>query len=309
MKPQASGEVRPYDFSRPPRIPGDRLRALQNIHGLLASTLASWLTTRLREPVEVEVEAVDQESAQSLVAALPAPCSAYLLSLGSRGGATAVVEIPSDLAFLLSERSMGGSGPALVMDRPLTLLERMVVRMAVDRLVSRMDELWDAHLPLGLRVTGFESDPGMIRLGAGRVLSTHLRVRTDDLESRILVALPWDALEPFMVRRPDRPAPAVPPQSEERRRELRALHGSLRGARVLLQARVPAFPVAVGTLSRLSPGQVLMAGVSREGPLEVLLAGQHRFSAVPGRAGTALAVELTHPVEPEPEGSVRRPRT
>lgn len=310
MNPPAAEEVRPYDFTRPPRIPGDRMRAIQNIHGLLATTLASWLTTRLREPVEVEVEEVDQESAAALVATFPSPCNAYLLTLTARGGAPALVELPPDLAFMLAERSMGGTGPVLVLDRPLTPLERMVVRMAVDRLVSRLDELWEPHLPLGLAVTGFESDPGMVRLGGGggRVLSIRLRVRTAEMESRMRVALTWDALEPFMVRRPERPAPVVAPQSEERLRELRALHGSLRGARVLLQARVPAFPVSVERLGRLQPGEVLLSGVSPRGPLDVLLAGQHRFSAIPGRAGPALAVELTHAVAPESERSLRRYR-
>ncbi len=312
MTTPAPEGIRPWDFRRPSRIPGDRMRALGAIQGMLATTLSSWLTTRLREAVEVTAAGMEQESASAVTSGLPSPCNAYLLSLGARGGAPGLVAIPHDLAFLLAERSMGGTGPALVLDRPLTPLERRVVRLAVDRIVTRLEELWEPHLPLGLTLAGFESDPGMVRLGAagGRVLATRFQLRTAELESHLLVALSWEALDPFMTRRAEpRQLQLAAPPSEERVREMRALQGSLRGARVVLRARVPAFPVPVRTLSRLKPGEVLLSGTSSQGPLEILLGDQHRFAATPGRAGPALAVELTRPVEPDSDRATGRSRT
>lgn len=308
-RPDDAAEVQFYDFRRPSRISKDRKRSLSGMYGLMAKSLEGWLTGRIRDQATVEVESVEQLSFGEFTLALPSPCAAYVMTLGAQGGAQGVMDIGHDLAFLLVDRFLGGAAGNVVPDRSLTPIERMVVRIAADRVVMLLDDVWRDFVQLDLKITGFETIPEMLQVAAREepVLVANLRVGAAGVESAILLCLPFTALESFFTGGYDRKTSAIRGTPEERHLERLALEGTLRSSRILVQARLPEFRVPLRTLTRLRPGQILQSGLPSGSPLDVFLAGQKRFSASPGRVGRSLAVELRHAVDPEPEQDLRAP--
>src|SRR5437870_10928736 len=70
-------EVLPYSFARPPRVSKDRRATLDAIHARFALALQALLSSRLRTPIDVVVESVEQVTFAELVAALSSPCAAF----------------------------------------------------------------------------------------------------------------------------------------------------------------------------------------------------------------------------------------
>jgi flagellar motor switch protein FliM len=292
-------EAQYYDFRRPVRISKERKRSLAAMYGVLAKSLEGWITGRIRDQVTVEVESVEQLSFGEFTLALPSPCTSFVLTLGAQGDAQGVLEIGQELAYLLVDRFLGGAGDSIVLDRPLTPIERMVVRLAADRVVSQLDEIWRDYVQLDLAITGFESIPEMLQVAAREdpVLVANLRVNAAGVDSVILLCLPFTALETFFNGGSERRSALIRGTATERRLERQALEGYVRGATVLVQARLPGFTLPVHTLSRLQPGMILHSGLSPDSHLEVLVAGQPRFIGASGRVGRSLAVELKSTIE------------
>lgn len=297
--PADAPEVQFYDFRRPSRISKDRKRSLAAMYGVLAKAMEAWITGRIRDQATVEVESVEQLSFGEFTLALPSPCTSYILTLGAQGDVQGVMDVGQELAYLLVDRFMGGAGEPIVLDRPLTPIERMVVRLAADRVVAQVDEIWRDYVQLDLAITGFETIPEMIQVAAREdpVLVANLRVQASGVDSGILLCLPFAALESFFTGGSERRSASIRGTATERRQERQALEGYVRGASVLVQARLPGFTVPVRTLSTLQPGMILHSGLSPDTHLEVLVAGQPRFIGASGRLGRSLAVELRSTIE------------
>lgn len=292
-------DVQFYDFRRPSRISKDRKRSLAAMYGILAKSMEAWFTGRIRDQATVEVESVEQLSFGEFTLALPSPCTSYILTLGAQGDVQGVMDVGQELAYLLVDRFMGGAGEPIVLDRPLTPIERMVVRLAADRVVAQVDEIWRDYVQLDLAITGFETIPEMIQVAAREdpVLVANVRVQAAGVDSVILLCLPFAALESFFTGGSERRSASIRGTSSERKQERQALEGYVRGANVLVQARLPAFTVPVRTLGALQPGMILHSGLSPDSHLEVLVAGQPRFIGASGRVGRSLAVELRSTID------------
>jgi len=303
--PTRERPVRPYDFRHPPQISGDRRRSLTGMHDLVARRVEGWLAGRLREETVVEVDSVEQGSFGGFLSRLPSPCAAYILSLAAQGGTQGVLQMDLDLAFRLVERFLGGSGEAPpVPPRPLTPIERRVVRIAADRVAGTADEVWRDYLALELGVTGFESLPETLEAlpQEDPVLVGTFRVQVGPLRTHLRLCLPLLPLKPFFSGGRGRKGSVLHGSPDERKNEVAALAESVREARVLIQARLPEARVPVSVLSRLQEGNLVHLGLPTDVPLDVLVAGQKRFAGAPGRKGPALAVELLRPSPPVPPG-------
>src|SRR5690606_24107737 len=141
-------DVQVYDFRRPSRISKDRLRSLEAMYDLLAKSLENWLTTRLRAQVELNLLEVQQFSFGEFVMSLPTPCASFVFDIADSGGQQGVIDFGPEFSFFLVDRLLGGSGPTVVLDRALTPLERMMVRIAAERVASLISEIWRDHVRL-----------------------------------------------------------------------------------------------------------------------------------------------------------------
>jgi flagellar motor switch protein FliM len=302
-------EVQVYDFRRPARISKDRMRSLKAMYGLLAKSLESWITGRMRDQLELELQSVEQLSFGEFQLALPSPCSSYILDIQGTGR-QGVIDFGHEFAYFIVDRLFGGTGQHTVPSRTLSAIERMAVRIVADRVAFHLAEAWKDYVRLALEVSGFESIPEMLQVANREdpVLVANLSVGMGDMHSLMMLCLPFAAVEKFFTGTSAR-RPAQPEGSEsERARERTVLETTVRDAQVLVQARLPRFNVSFRDLLGLEPGSVLSTGLEPDSELEVIMAGQRRFRGLPGKIGRTLAVRVSEAVDPEPDDLIHPER-
>jgi flagellar motor switch protein FliM len=303
-------DVQVYDFKRPARISKDRKRSLEAIYTLLGKSFEGWLTSRTRDSLQFELLSVEEISFGEFMLALPSPCAAYVVDITNHPGTHAVVDFGLEFAYYLVDRMLGGSGEIVLMDRPLSAIERMVVRIVADRLTQQMSDAWRDYVPLDLSVNGFESIPEMLSVmnREDPVLVANMEVQVENISSICLICLPFGILERFFSGDSGRREVAVQGTPEERSTDRSHIEISVREARLNVSARLPTFNVPIKELVDLREGQVLHTGLAPDTALELLVSDQRRFVGSVGRIGQQLALRVEEPAEPEPEMSIHPSR-
>ncbi|HET8653999.1 MAG TPA: FliM/FliN family flagellar motor switch protein [Longimicrobiaceae bacterium] len=295
-------DVQLYDFRRPHRVSKERLRTLEAMYEQLVKTLEGWLIGRVRGQLELRLQSVEQFSFGEFILSLPTPCASYLVDIGDSGGQQGIIDFGQEFASFLVDRLFGGSGPPRVLDRALTPIERMAVRVVAERITALVEEAWKDHVPLSLDLAGFESIPEIL-LGANRddpVLVATVEVVSAGTSSLLIVCLPFVVLEKFFSSSRDQKVNrrAGPSLASDRG----VAEAVLRGTSVQLAARLPEFRLPMRELAALSVGGVLSTGIARDSELVVTLNGQPRFLATAGRIGRRLALQITADLHPEGAG-------
>ncbi len=299
----AADDLQVYDFRRPARISKDRKRSLQAMYGLLCKSLEGWLTGRVRDQIELELQSVEQLSFGEFMLALPSPCASYIVDVGGEYQNQGVIDFGHELAYFLVDRLLGGAGIPSFPDRGLSQLERLVVRVVAERISVQLGEAWKDYVELELGISGFESIPEMLQVANREdpVLVANIEVRIGDTSSLLLVCLPFQSLEKFFTGDTSRRTQTVVGTPEERAADRTRLESTLRTSRVSVSARLPEFSVPAHVLADLRPGMVLPTGLDPKAGLELFVANQRRFIGLPGRVGKTLAMRVTEPLDPEPD--------
>lgn len=303
---EKSQDLQVYDFRRPARISKDRKRSLMAMYGLLAKTIEGWLTGRVRDQVELDLQSVEQLTFGEFMLALPSPCASYIIDVGNTGH-QGVIDFGHEFGFFLVDRLLGGAGTHAVPERTLSPIERQVVRIVADRIALQLHEVWKDYVRLELDVTGFESIPEMLQVANREdpVLVANIGVSMGGLNSLLLLCLPFATLEKFFTGQSKRRSQTGHGTPEERAQDRIHIETSLRTSRLTVGARLPEFQMPLSTLLGLQPGTVLNTGIPHNAELDLFVAGQRRFVGAPGRVGKKLAVRVLDAVNPEPEDLIQ----
>ena len=298
---QRSGtaEVQVYDFRRPHRISKERLRTLVAMYERLVKSLESWLMGRARGHLEMRLQSVEQYSFGEFTLSLPTPCASYILDIHDSGGQQGIIDLGHDFAYFLVDRLFGGSGEPTIPNRGLTPLERMAIRGGVERIAALLSEVWQDYVQLDLTIGGFESIPDILRAvnREDPVLVANVEVSAGNMNSLILLCLPFSVLETFFSSGPNRSSDSVTGSERERAVNRIVTEKSLRATRVDVAARLAEFRLPMRELAALRVGGVLATGIPIDAELEVRVGTQPRFRAAPGRVGGRLAVRLLESLE------------
>jgi flagellar motor switch protein FliM len=301
-KRDPSEDVQVYDFRRPARISKDRKRSLLAMYRLLAKSIESWLTGRVRDQVEVELQSVEQLTFGEFMLALPSPCASYIMNVGDTDH-QGVIDFGHEFNFFLVDRLLGGAGTQVVPERALTPIERQIVRVVADRVAFQLSEVWKDYVKMDLEITGFESIPEMLQIANREdpVLVANIGVTMGDLNSLLLLCLPFSTLEKFFTGTSKRRSLTAEGTAEEREQDRAQIEDTLRTAQLTVGARLPSFDMPLSTLLALEPGNILGTGLPHDSGLDVFVAGQRRFVGTPGRVGKKLAVRVMDAVGTEPD--------
>jgi flagellar motor switch protein FliM len=296
-----STSPRNYDFLRPSRISKERLNSLAAVFSLITKGLESWFAGRIRGQISIELESLEPRTYGEFVQSLPTPCTAYLVGLGSESLGTALVEMGQDFSFFVVDRFQGGRGPIFIPDRSLTLVERALVQLVVDRISTQMKEAWRDHVGLDPRVIGFESVPEMIQVASPQdpVLVANLAVSIGDISSVILFCLPFSLIEKFFSDGSGRRRMMARGSAEERAQEEAWMVEHVTKASLPVSARLPTFRLPLGLIAEMKVGDIVSTGLPLDVELEVRVAGQPKWMANGGREGHNRALWITREIRPD----------
>jgi flagellar motor switch protein FliM len=304
------GDLQVYDFRRPARISKDRKRSLMAMYGLLTKSLEGWITGRVRDQITLELQSVEQLTFGEFMLALPSPCAAFVADVGDPAGRQGVIEFGGEFAYFLVDRLLGGAGIPSYPDRPLSQLERLVVRIVAERVGQQLGDIWKDYVELEMEIAGFESIPEMLQ-AANRedpVLVANIEVTVQDTSSLLLLCLPFQTLEKFFTGGSERKSQTYLGTPEERHEDRSRLEENVRLSRLNVAARLPAFEVPVRQLAELTVGQILPTGLEPTTELELIVGEQRRYLGEPGRSGRNLAVRVNAAVPVEPEDLIHPTR-
>ncbi|HEY4306800.1 MAG TPA: FliM/FliN family flagellar motor switch protein [Gemmatimonadaceae bacterium] len=302
-----SNDVQIYDFRRPHRVSKERLHVLEAMYGRLVKSFEGWLMGRVRGLVDLRLSSVEQISFGEYVLSLPQSCNSFIVDIKDRSGADAVgeqavIDIGRELAYYLVDRLFGGGADATILDRALTPIERLAVRVVAERVMTLVQEVWEDHIELDLSLSGFESIPEIIQAAPREapVLVTNITASFAGNQSLVSIALPLSVLEKFFVN-------GSGSRTQHARRETvgqRAVtEAALRQTRIEVSARLPEFRLTMRDIAGLKAGSMLSTGIPVDSTVNLLVGKEPRFRTAAGRVGRKLAVRVLDSLSAEPLSS------
>lgn len=302
-----SSDVQIYDFRRPHRVSKERLHVLEAMYGRLVKSFEGWLMGRVRGLVDLRLSSVEQISFGEYVLSLPQSCNSFIVDIKDRSGSDAVgeqavIDIGRELAYYLVDRLFGGGADATILDRALTPIERLAVRVVAERVMTLVQEIWEDHIELDLSLSGFESIPEIIQAAPREapVLVTNITASFAGQQSLVSIALPLSVLEKFFVN-------GSGSRTQHARRETagqRAItESALRQTRIEVSARLPEFRLTMRDIAGLKAGSMLSTGIPVDSTLNLLVGKEPRFRTAAGRVGRKLAVRVLDSLSAEPLSS------
>jgi len=295
---RSNTDVQLYDFKRPHRVSRERLRTLEAMYGRLVKSFEGWLMGRVRGVVDLRLQSVEQISFGEYVLSLPGSCNSFILDIKDRAGddavgEQAVIDIGRELAYFLVDRLFGGGAEATILDRALTPIERLAVRVVAERVMALVQEIWEDHVELELGLSGFESIPEIIQAAAREapMLVTNIECSFAGTSSLVSICLPLSVLEKFFVMGSGSRATAHTPRREIAGQRSMT-EGALRATRVEVSARLPEFRLSMRDIAGLKAGSMLSTGIPVDSTVNLLVGSQPRFKTTAGRVGRKLAVRV-----------------
>ncbi len=301
-------EIVPYNFLRPPRISKDRRAVLNSIFSRFAATVQSMLSSRLRVVMDISCS-VEQASFGEYTMSIASPCAAFVFELGSTAQGEGAIDFSTELAFFFIDRIFGGPGDPVRLDRPLTSLERTVMRGIADRVLVSLQEAWAEHLGLEPKVLGFESTPDLLRIANAEdnVLVVNMEVRSGNTSGLIVCCIPLLALEGFLSEKTSARQAVAPGRAAMLGQFRKTIEERLRAARVELAVRFPPLRLSAREIAELKVGQIIATTQPIDGPVELHINGQRRFRGVIGDNQKALGFRITEPTDRATVGALDRP--
>lgn len=296
--PGGMTEVQVYDFRRPHRVSRERLRALEAMYERLVKSLESWLIARMRGQVELRLQSIETIGFGEFAMSLPTPCASYLVSVKDSGGMQGVIDIGYEFAFTVVDRLFGGTGDPVMLERGLTPIERQAVRGVSERIAQLLEEIWEDHVPLDLDIAGFETVPDVLQAVNREdpvLVATVEATLPGDTRSLLVISLPFVVLDKFFGGTANRRVSVLGPEKEREASRGRT-EASVRGARVMVRARLPQFRLSLEEITALRVGSVVSTGIARDSVVQVLVSGQHRFEGSAGRVGSRLAIHVQNSI-------------
>ncbi len=301
----STAEVQLYDFRRPHRVSKDALRTLEAMYGRLVKSFEGWLMGRVRCVIDLRLQSVEQISFGEFVLSLPPSCNSFLLDIKDRAGDDAVgeqgvIDIGRELAYFLVDRLFGGGADATILDRAMTPIERLAVRVVAERAMALVQEIWEDHVELDLALSGFESIPEIIQAAAREapVLVANIVASFAGTSSLVSIALPLSVLEKFFVMGTSKSNAHSPRRESPGQRNI--AEGALRATRIEVAARLPEFRLSMRDIAGLKTGSMLSTGIPVDSTVNLLVGSQPRFRTAPGRVGRKLAVRVLDALTTDP---------
>jgi flagellar motor switch protein FliM len=300
-------DLQVYDFRRPHRVSRERLRTLEVMYERLGKSLEGWLMARVRGNLELRLQSVEQISFGEYSLFLSSPCCSYLISIKDAGGQQGVIDFGTELAYFLVDRLLGGGGEPTILERALTPIERMALRVVAERVMLQVQEIWREQEVLEMAIDGFESIPETMQ-AVGKedpVLVVTLGATFGDKTSMLSICLPLGVLEKFfVVASGTRKVNLTSIGSEKELNSNRVnTEAQLRATSVPVRVRMPEFRLSMRDIAGLCAGTVLATGVPTDGPLVAFVGTTPRFNCAAGWVGRKLAVRVLDSIDAPSEGA------
>lgn len=276
-------KITPYDFKRPERVGKEQMRALQTLHEGFSRNFAAGLSAMLRSMIEVKLTSVDQLTYSEFVFSLENPTCFNLLSAEPLEG-NLILDINPSILYPIIDRLLGGGREASPLARrPLTQIERLLVKRITDLFLTELAQAWRNVLELQLEVVRVESNPQLVQIVPPNevVVLISFEVALGEIRGMLNLCIPYNSIERISgklsanswVTYGKRKA------SEE---SIQQIGRALRNSLVELRVRLAQTRITTGELVTLQVGDIITTQKDVRSPMLVTIEGVPKFRAAPG---------------------------
>jgi flagellar motor switch protein FliM len=293
--------VKIYDFKHPDRISKDQLRALKTIHSNFAKSFGTFLSTKLRTTVDMNVMSVDQLTYSEFTMMMASPSCIYIIGLGQDSGRI-IIEFSPELVFFIIDRLLGGRGDVLDEMREITIIEENVLKKIVKMAIKQLDISWQHVQTLSPHVVSFETNPQFVQIAPASEPSIVIsfNVKIHNFNSIITICFPYFVLEPVMPKLNIQTWIKYK-QSGLKIEQKTVIQEKLQNTKVELCARLSSKNVKLEDVMRLEIGDVLVLDKKVDNKFQIQLEGRPKFLCRPGMFGKNIAVKITDIFDEEVE--------
>jgi flagellar motor switch protein FliM len=282
--------VQEIDFRRPTKFPRDLVRRLEHAHESFCRTASSGLSAELRASLELTVAGSEQLPYGTAMVQTDQDALLAVLNVNPLDTEIAMlIEMP--LALRLVDRLLGGGGkPRDVVADSLTDLEVVIVRRALQSLVTPLSATWLDLAEVSFAIASMQTSPMTFQLvpPSEPVLMLHLEARLDGLVSPIVLCMPYRSVEPIVERlehrhyggNVDDPGAAG------------KVKAAISGIDVELRVEAGAVDMKVSELLGLAVGDVIRLRRPADKGMVVYAGDQPTYVGTPGRNGNLRAVQV-----------------
>ncbi len=284
--------MRSFDFRRPNKLSRDHVRSLQIVHETFARQLTTLLSSSLRVVSEVSVLSIEQLSYDEYVRDTPNPSHLSILSIEPLPG-VAIFQLPLSTAMTIVDLMLGGHGVGTGPERPLSEIERGLVRTVVDRALAELAYSFESITKITPEVIQHESNPQFAQIAAPSDMTVVVmfEVKMGREENVASLCFPYAALQPILdtIAQAAVHAQVSRTDSEAARQRIEA---RLLDVPVELSVQFDAASLTSGQILDLQVGDVLTLDHPVDVPLTAIVDGIQTFKVRPARAGKRLACQV-----------------
>jgi flagellar motor switch protein FliM len=288
-----------YDFKHPDRISKDQLRAFKTIHSNFSKVFGTFLSTKLRTTVDLNVLSVDQLTYSEFTMTMASPSCIYIV-LSEMGNGNFVIEFAPELVFFIIDRLLGGRGDILEESREITIIEENVLKKIAERAIIQLDEAWEQAVSLKPKIVKFETNPQFVQIARASEPSIVISfsVKISNFNSIISLCFPCFVLEPVMSQL-NIQSWASTKHKEMTKQQVSLLEDKLRSTLIDISARITTQKIKLNDIVNLEMGDVLVFDKRIDKNFQILLSDKPKFWGKPGILGRNLAVKITDTIVKE----------
>ena len=291
-----------YDFRHPDRVSKDQMRALRTIHERFGRMFATYLSSTLRMMVDIKVDSIDQVTYSEYAMSLTTPACIYVIDFENLGG-SGLIELSSDLFFILLDRQLGGSGKSSIESREVTIIEQKVLEKVLIAALTFLNDAWQLITPLGSRLKSFETNAQFVQIAppSETVVIINLDVYIRDKTYSINLAMPYYVIEPVMQNLSSQTWISLAQLSEKEDQD-NSIEENIRQTEVDLITNLGSAKISIRDFVNLQVGDLIRLKERTNSPLKVSVNEKLKFLGSPGTLGNHKAVEIQEILTPENEG-------
>ncbi len=284
-------------------VPYERLPMLEVVFDRLVRLLSTSLRNFTSDNVEVSLESVESARFGEYLGSLPQPTMLSVLK-AEEWDNYALITVDSQLIYSVVDVLLGGRrGNALmrIEGRPFTSIERSLVERMVNVMIGDVSVAFEPLSTVTFRFDRIETNTRFAAISrpANAAIIARLRVDMDDRGGCVDLVLPYATLEPvrelllqmFMGEKFGRDSIWENHLAKE-----------LWNTEIELAAVLDERTVRLKEIFDLQVGNRLMFGVTPDSTIELRCEGTPMFSAIMGRQGDRIAVQVDNRIKRDRPG-------
>ncbi len=295
-------EISNYDFRRPNRISKSQVRTLQSIHENFAEVFGYYLVSRLQTVVSISVTSVDQLFYSEYILSVSNPSCLYVFDIVGTDG-SGILEISPQLALVLVERLLGGSGDTQPKPRPITPIEQAVIRGVIEHSLFDLQNAWLSIAELSFKYQRLEMEADFVQIAPSSeiVIVVSFDVNIGLHTYLMNLCFPTFALEEVLTKltRQQVTVGTVKMTTEKVRENIESIKKHLSKTYLTVTAELGKTSISVKELLELKVGDIIRLKNKITDEIIITIAGKKKLAGRPGTVDGKKAVKILRPLREE----------